>query len=282
MRYSKLLNTILCISIYLTIISSECIKWGKTFPGIQSENVRRDCKTKTGYPICCVATDDAISDTDPSDQNELDYYRLRAVGDSSKKKRLRLRHQHHCEIVKEYIPSEFELYNLNQSYYIQDFWPAERLAKFKEIIFSDYMMESSEKWLERVKERNTFYQNKDWAEAIPSNDVDNKYLSRFHILRVCSQHPSSSSSNPNASKVVVEEWDEFIEPITVHMRHPGSLGDCRTLNIEEQSKFKNIKKGLVNVDHILLANALDIQKKVDNSESGHRYPPNHYLLDAGI
>lgn len=58
-----------------------------------------------------------------------------------------------------------------------------------------------------------------------ANDVDKEFLSRFHLKRVCQNH--NSASDGSFSEVVVDEWDEYIEPLTIHARHPLGFSTCK-------------------------------------------------------
>jgi hypothetical protein len=42
---------------------------------------------------------------------------------------------------------------------------------------------------------------------------------------VCQSH--GSASDGSTSEVVMDEWDEYIEPITLHARHPMGFSTCK-------------------------------------------------------
>ena len=60
--------------------------------------------------------------------------------------------------------------------------------------------------------------NKD-QEDLPMNEVDKKYLSRFEVTQTC------TSNNPTEPAVVTKST-EWIEPLTMHARHPFAYAWC--------------------------------------------------------
>ena len=58
---------------------------------------------------------------------------------------------------------------------------------------------------------NGSYDGLDFVSS--KSDADKLYLSRFHMKATCDDGH-------------IEEWDEFIEPLTIHTRHPFGFEQC--------------------------------------------------------
>lgn len=161
-----------------------------------------------------------------------------------------------CVPKKEYFPSPYEIRHLQKAEElakIVDF--KERTQKFLEFIESAEELDHVKKWLERIKTRQHSYN-------IVENDVDREYLSRFRVTQKCQNGPGTS-------------WWEYIEPLTVHARHPLGFSHCRNPLYETKRFVYNRKIGYVSylsVDYLLLQSHHDL--------NGYS-PPHFYLLDAG-
>lgn len=116
---------------------------------------------------------------------------------------------------------------------------------------------------------------------IEENDDDLEYLSRFKVTRKCVGEIGHS-------------WWEYIEPLSVHARHPHSL-QCWRLrdNIPESPTLPSVSK--LTVDYVLLQTRNDIlgnfhhiHNSQHNQNHSHpsRFPPKEYsphsfMFDAG-
>ena len=78
------------------------------------------------------------------------------------------------------------------------------------LIASDGMLNNSTKWLDRLSDHMKS------SEHLLANDVDNEFLSKFHVTATC---PDGQT----------DEWDEYIEPLTIHARQ--TLSDFLHVNI---------------------------------------------------
>ena len=76
------------------------------------------------------------------------------------------------------------------------------------LIASDGMLNNSTKWLDRLSDHMKS------SEHLLANDVDNEFLSKFHVTATC---PDGQT----------DEWDEYIEPLTIHARHPLGFSTCK-------------------------------------------------------
>ena len=161
-----------------------------------------------------------------------------------------------CTYIKEYVPSPYEeeQFSLARRFDSINNNNARRKA-LTDYLSSDKNVNQSFQWTNRVADRMKYplkYSNRD------PDDIDVMYLSRFNITRQCPQHPAVT-------------WIEWIEPLTVHARHPFSLLEQLRLpdrmrtealgNISHQFTKAIAKSGfsaiinqvnLINVDHILV------------------------------
>jgi hypothetical protein len=196
------------------------IKWGSNFGSVESSNVPYDCKFK-GKDICCSL--------------------FKGLPGSAKKSIAAnvTRNSHHrkCTITRTYIPSPYETKHL-------EFAASNALLSEKDadkalvdFLVSDAEMDAVNIWLARVKYR--MMNRGQYTEV--STDDDFKYMSRFSISKQC----------PHSKQIF--EWDEWIEPLTVHARYPNAVGCGRSDIYDIQSKKKNYggARGIMNVDHVL-------------------------------
>lgn len=90
------------------------------------------------------------------------------------------------------------------------------------------------------------------SESIPPElPEDRNFLSRFVVTKAC------DDSNGG---VQTEAWEEWIEPISIHFRHPFSLNNANKDLLTAFSKYpkgyKEISKPIINSEHVLLQSAL--------------------------
>lgn len=175
----------------------------------------------------------------------------------------------HCTITKEYFPSPYEIRHLAK---------AEEIAKLPElkdrtVMFINFIetpeeIEHATKWLDRVAIRQP-------GTIVEENDVDREYLSRFKVTRKC----------PNMAD---HSWWEYIEPLSVHARHPFGLSECWHPHYRDKINVYNKKSphaSLLSVDFILLQSKNDLNGHGNSSllRNAHPIPPppNVFLLDGG-
>lgn len=176
---------------------------------------------------------------------------------------------HHCQITKEYFPSPYELRHLEKAEELAKITELkERTTKFVDFIETTEEIEHAKKWLARVALRQP-------GGYIEENDEDREYLSRFKVTRKC--------ANVNEH----QSWWEYIEPLSVHARHPFGLGECWHPHFRDQvSVYKKQapSASLLSVDFLLLQSQNDILGRSNHSLRQHSPPhsqPNVYLLDGG-
>jgi hypothetical protein len=248
--------------------NEKLFSWGKPFQGyrLQSFHVNMDCVFQ-GYPICCV-----ILESKNSSQSTF-------VTKSEATDRRGVRS---CYTVKTYQPSPYEQRHLAKAHellHIED--EVERRNMLADFIFED--LKASQTWLHRVD----YHMNS--RKAPPLSEDDLEYLSRFRVSRTCGRGNNRRSST----------WYEWIEPLSVHARHPYALANCTGTGLElvhnlsldqhgmlhrdgntGKEHFQALDRSdytLMNTDYVLLHNGEDIAEEV-------RYlaqPSRSYFFDAG-
>jgi hypothetical protein len=167
-----------------------------------------------------------------------------------------------CQITKEYYPSPYEINQITKAEEIARHEDYERrLNLFRDFIESPQEIEHARRWLRRVAKRQG-------GDPLDENDVDKYYLSRFKVTQDCPTEPK---------KVF---W-EYIEPLTVHARHPFAFKRCLDSRIPDKRipVYVNVSLPYVSktsVDYILLSP--DSRKNLPTSSSPLSKT---FLLDAG-
>lgn len=200
-----------------------CVQWGGTFDGVQTKNIVMDC-TYNGYPICCNATvDSTLINVDPERLPTSLSSHHHAHGSSGGHA------SSSCTIKREYIASPYELRHYNVSVAINKHSDEEfRRKAYMEFLFSKEEIKANFKWLERIRIRGS-------SEFVPeATEDDYEYLSRFKMTKTCPHYTGSSSLNASGAAVkpittTTTVWYEWIEPLTIHARHPFSMGLCPDL-----------------------------------------------------
>ena len=204
--------------------------------GPSSITVKCSCTTLERHRICC----DLVGESAYHPRLDgLD--RLRRV------KSLRNYNLTQCTENRTYYPSPYEEMNFKLAIQIQEMpTSTDRHDALKTLYQSPENYRVAEIWLNRIKER-MFASDRDIIE----NDVDWKYLSRFHIELHCGSRSYS--------------WNEWIEPLTVHNRHPNFFRGRMTKSLS--------------VDYVLLKSSASHYNNSLNMKQGHA--TKHFLLDAG-
>ena len=229
--------------------------FGQIFPiPLQQRNVRLDCALPNGKPICCSAVDDSKSRGVGLDDPELELVEKESDRDLV------------CKITRKYTPSPYERAQLDLAWQLQNIteWEA-RSNELVKTILSEDIIGHSKKWLKRVKTHMNFHGEEHGVASNP--DADNYYLSKFTVKRTCNKAAKN------------DEWTEWIEPLTIHARHPFGMNTC-----------KRVRSGPVidrsNVDYVLIQSGKNLARaRVGSRRSKMRAKasprPQHYFLDAG-
>eukprot|EP01038_Epipyxis_sp_PR26KG_P010747 gene10747-14434_t len=201
--------------------------------GIDSEhlhsNIIMNC-TYGKYPICC----DAINGKNSHDDHLLyKHIKYRHVSKS-------------CKLQTEYFSSPYELAHIEKAKVLDAGELYEqRKADFFTFIYSYEEKNKATKWLKRVAAH--------MVNGLTPNITqdDEEFLSKFVTTKICS----------DSKTIISEEW---IEPLTVHGRHPLGLSDCK----------KYISDYVMSVDYVLTKSGLAV-----TSTTGRK--PKNFLFDAG-
>mmetsp|Transcript_2392 Transcript_2392/g.2507 ORF Transcript_2392/g.2507 Transcript_2392/m.2507 type:complete len:482 (+) Transcript_2392:130-1575(+) len=182
----------------LTLIGSSLtlsLEFGDIFGiPLQSSNLNLNCNYE-GYPICCSALNDPKQ------------YNRDEVSDWT--------HSIHrkgvCRQQKRYISSPYELNQYRVAVKVGEIDNEnERSTELIKFLSSPEELEASIRWLKRVKYYSTNSTHKyEWNH--PFHEDDYKYLSYYNVTETCSNH------------IYNNWWLEWIEPLTIHARHPFSM-----------------------------------------------------------
>ena len=199
------------------------ITWGQSFPGLNTNNLfNRSCRLITGFPVCCaIFTDNYVS------------------------KRVSKYNDKDCTYTRIYVPSRYEE---NQFFLAQSFDgigdDSVRRNTITDYLISSENVNHSFLWTERVSDRMKYPLK--YAFSPVYDEIDKMYLSRFNITRHCPLHPAVT-------------WIEWIEPLSIHARHPFSLiSTCPGVKSRKQAIENPIlsriilQTSLYSVDHILI------------------------------
>jgi len=213
------------------------VRFGDTFPNpLESKNVHLDC-TFNGLPICC----GLVEESSPYNAHRSALVSTEGVG---------------CYVTKVYEPSPYEVKHVRKAHELASI--ADEKGRRDELLtfmFAD--IPDSNVWLERVRDRML---SGDASLAPTSTDWD--YLSRFVITEQCTVKHSHSGQMTTTSKTRYE----WIEPLTVHMRHPFGFTQCFTGwwpepywvgAFKDREDSMNFKAGLMLADYVLLQSSHD-------------------------
>ena len=168
-------------------------------------------------------------------------------------------HHKHCEVHRKYIPSPHEKVEFDLAYWLQNMTDVEvRWTNLTWLIASDDMMENSTKWLNRLAEHMKS------SEHLLANDIDEEFLSKFRVTATC---PDGET----------DEWDEYIEPLTIHARHPLGFSTCKHTSMYYG---RSQRRGRSNVDYVLLQSGYHLDRHRSHARAMHKHARN-FLLDAG-
>jgi hypothetical protein len=205
-------------------------------------------------PICCAAV------------SNISEYPSRGVGHGIKDDLdYQKKFNYDCSVTKEYYPSTYERENFEFAYNLSKIEDLNvRSSKFLEFVLSEAQIIHSISWLKEVMLHMM-------SEGVPvEHDPKTTLLSRFRVAKKC-----------RSGEEYV--WDEWIEPITLHARHPFSLRNCNQESQRILGRYPSIRvKGLQNVDYVLLTSG----KIFYNNSSPNRgqtlgNPNKHKFYDAG-
>ena len=249
------------------------IQWAKSFPGVSSESLNMSCRFE-GKPICCSAVDEDHY-FDWVDEN-----RLKSNVIPKKKSRHALHEEFagselesKCSDSRVYHPSPYEIKHIEFAGYLHSNFKSntrESTQKLVEFITSPVAFREAKLWLERVK-----FHTKNGS----SYSEDDEYiLSKFVITRTCRSKKGNDSSN------ITYSWIEWIEPLSVHCRHPFAWSQCGSVPKMNGASTAN----LTDIDYLLLQNGESFHNHTSPNSALLKHMPQrqslpikHYLFDAG-
>jgi hypothetical protein len=174
-----------------------------------------------------------------------------------------------CHTKREYIPSSYEVAHIEKAVEIAqilDF--KERQGKMMEFIEQD--VENTNKWLRRVDFHMRDQRSAHEKYISPIHPDDLQYMSRFNITSTCNG--------------ITHSWIEWIEPLTVHARHPnGLIEGCRLFlwtELRVSAKIEFHAPDITSPDYVLIQDNDDYhhQKLLGKNVSPVR---RRYFFDAG-
>jgi hypothetical protein len=247
--------------------SRKLFEWGTTFAGLApTYNVKIDDCSYDGRPVCCSLLGNSSTveaETGPT-----------VVVPAAA-----------CSIKRVYVPSVYEVFNFEMAKNLSELASEDDRRN----LFIKYLrneVEASNTWLARV---HAHMQSADLPEG---NEDDMKYLSRFQVTRTC---------NGEAMARLSSTWIEWIEPLTIHARHPFALKACNhwthvgevyTAADLEKMKFQ---AGIQSLDYILVQSGTSLHEETQLRQHNHsRFEAHHnrqhrashmlthnYMFDAG-
>ena len=230
---------------------SHGIEWGASFgTNVTSYNARLDC-SYDGWPTCCAMLNYT------SGVQEKTSHTNQQIASSSQE----------CTLKKVYFPSKYEISHYEKSKQIAALSAniTVRQAALAKFAIEDFP--HSSRWLARVKLRMQH-----GGDVVPTDD-DHTYLSKFEITKTC----------PGRDHLT-ESWFEWIEPLTVHGRHPFAFMNCILEVVPGHKEFADnwdghLKTAIESGDYVLLQsggalhNETSIKRHAHSRVAAHR---NHH------
>lgn len=150
-----------------------------------------------------------------------------------------------CQIKRQYVPSPYENYNLELAKNLTDV-EIDINRKNLFITFCRAEVDASNIWLERVRVHME-------TEHVPEgNDDDLKYLSRFVVTKTCTGEGQTELSTT---------WTEWIEPLTIHARHPFALASCRGVYTPAETRRFKFSTELQSTDYVLVQSGTSLHEQ---------------------
>lgn len=249
----------------------------KTGGHLETTIVSRDCKMPAnGFHVCCAAVNSSLRVN-------------RGVGIGMTRLVTALpplpQAMTTCKTHKVYHPSKYEIDHLDFAHNLSSLPGFEnnataRLNALLAKITSKEEYDDSIRWLARVRAHMHS------EEKPESHEDDEKYLSYWEITVNCSKLSPLGDRD-----YIVKSWRSWIEPLTLHSRHPFAYRRCR-----RYSPIYNILKkayssfpadapnpGMSNIDYILVDSGENVAMELstESTNSAQVSQAKHLLLDVG-
>lgn len=222
--------------------------------------IRMECRFQ-GSPVCCEVSNDRVN---------ISYYPNKFPQFPEEHRR--------CHIRRHYHSAPYETKHLQAIKEISKFTSSkERRRRYVEFMFDD--LPSAVKMMQRVEAHMLSFDD----PAITPDD--HEYLSRFHVKKTCITARNNHEE--------VQEWVEWIEPLSVYFRHPHAMINCASEFSKEGNKIVYKGKevtvpwsGPTHVetrDYIILSNQRHARDNYCASKlsSSEVYQRRSYLFDLG-
>ena len=222
------LTQLLLLPLIMTITTA--VEFAPIFnASINSKTVQMDCKY-LNKDICCSALEEEPLRESPDLGVSMEMIsKIQQTGS--------------CVTTKEYVPSPYETRHLLKAKEISQFRHQKRLNATLDFMFRPEEIEASQRWLERVKVRmkprggsrrrkdashrggdhlhgqvadrgkRSLGEVLDQVMHHPVHPDDDEYMSKFIVNKTCRGVEQSG-------EVSSKQWVEWIEPLSVHARHP--------------------------------------------------------------
>jgi hypothetical protein len=181
---------------------------------------------------------------------------------SDNKIKFRPKNDPNCYITRTYYSSPYELRHLKKSYEIIKYKSFETRQKLLiDFISSHEEILSAKKWLARVNE------HKRQSFNLEANDIDREYLSKYIVTKICNDRE-------------INQNIEWIEPLTVHARHPIAFLHAAGIRYTYVDPFMYIHdEPLVSAEYVLVKSKQDL---LYEAAIGRKLkPPRSYFFDIG-
>eukprot|EP01041_Mallomonas_annulata_P001463 gene1463-2813_t len=246
--------------------------WGQVFDGVATKNIILDCKFDGG-PMCC----SSLNKQKSRSKIHLDAHELNQILNKG-----------HCSTTKVYMASPYEK---------RHFLKAQELAQIEDddtrknllidFISSKVEVQDAVNWISRVKihmhadipQKNS--KKKVIDEYYTSDDF--KYLSYFNVTEQCVRPISSSATTTSSTSISTSTWLEWIEPLSIHGRHPFGIMhvDNKLIHKTLATKIDIVQTGgVTDVDYILV-NSGRHMTPYGLSSDGKIEQRRNYMFDAG-
>jgi hypothetical protein len=201
--------------------SNRTFEWGSTFGGLSPRSLNVEYKCSyNGEPICC-----DLATTAPHGD-------VGAMVDTHGSPA--------CEITKQYISSAYEIRQFEMASSLENITdPFLRRALLVDFVRKD--VNASNLWLERIRV------HMQTARVEEITDGDLYYLSRFKVTKKCGIAAPVS-------------WLEWIEPLTVHARHPFAFKECKDVYTAEDIGMQKFPSTIQNMDYVLIHSGADMKQ----------------------
>lgn len=212
--------------------------FGKVSGSVQGTVIRTEC-WHNSLPMCCNVLNETPEVISKNLSRHLTHKHHHRAG-----------HLHHslqeqvvkCQLKRTYVPSTYEVNQRNKAAELDEIEDFDvKKQQYVDFITSDDEVGLAMKWLELVK----VHMNSELIPATDPSSEDASILSHFLVTRECFKD--------DAIQPIITEWREWIEPLSVHARHPLAQGNCKkSSHYDQLSSRLGTSVSVGSVDHIIV------------------------------